>query len=65
MAFAGWMTAGAWLGRNVRALSPMLRDMPGASLGLAASLLAGGILVGLFAGAFGGISSGVSGTSER
>jgi cell division protein FtsX len=65
IAFAGWITAGAWMARQVRTLSPMLRDMPGATAGMAALLLLGGILVGLFAGAFGGISSGVSGSDER
>jgi cell division protein FtsX len=65
IAFVGWLTIGTWLARHIRALSPMLRDMPAASVMVALSLLAGGILVGLFAGALGGISSAVSGSEAR
>ncbi|MGK5084044.1 hypothetical protein WDW37_12170 [Bdellovibrionota bacterium FG-1] len=55
-AFAGWLLLGDSLAHHIRALSPLLRDLPGSSMGLALSLLVGGVLVGLFAGALGGVS---------
>lgn len=64
IAFSGWLTAGKWLGLHIRALSPMLRNMPQASAGLAAILLGAGILIGLFAGALGGIASSGSASAD-
>jgi cell division transport system permease protein len=58
VAAVAWIWAGTWMSQQLRALSPMLRDLPGASLGLAAALLGCGVLIGLFAGALGGISGG-------
>lgn len=56
IAGAGWMTAGVWLTRHIRHLSPLLRGMPVAAHGFGIFLLAAGVLVGLLAGLFGGFS---------
>lgn len=55
VALGSWMTAGTWLSRHIRALSPLLRDMPihGWQLGL--SLFATGALIGLMAGVLGSL----------
>jgi cell division protein FtsX len=63
IAFASWITAGAWLTSQVRALSPLLREMPQASVGFGAGLLGAGLLIGLFAGALGGLASGTDSAS--
>ncbi|MCM2278533.1 MAG: hypothetical protein NDJ89_10710 [Oligoflexia bacterium] len=56
LACMGWITGGAWLARNIRSLSPMLRDMPLFTGELAWLLLAAGGLIGIVAGIFGGIA---------
>ena len=56
-AFVGWLTAGRWLTQQIRALSPLLREMPPTSFGFAAALLFAGLMIGLFAGALGGVAS--------
>ena len=53
VAFIGWMGAGAWLARHVRALSPMLRDMPMTGASLALTLMFLGAMIGLLAGTAG------------
>ncbi|MCM2324281.1 MAG: hypothetical protein NDJ90_13575 [Oligoflexia bacterium] len=52
----GWLTAGAWLARHIRSLSPLLRDMPIPIAELAWMLLAAGGLIGIVAGVFGSIA---------
>lgn len=53
MACLGWMTAGGWLARHVRSLSPLLRDMPMLPVTFGFTLLAAGAAVGLLAGLLG------------
>jgi cell division protein FtsX len=53
IALIGWLTAGAWLVRQLHGLSPMLVSLPQPSATFAVALLLSGLLVGMFAGAVG------------
>ena len=46
IAAAGWMTAGTWLTRHVRALSPLLQDLPVLPGSVALTFIATGTLLG-------------------
>ena len=50
LAATGWISAGRWLVREIRNLSPLLLYMPSLSLAPALVLLAAGVLLGAFAG---------------
>jgi cell division protein FtsX len=57
IASLGWLSLGGTLALHVRSLSPVLRDLPRASGGLAFGIFFAGILIGLFAGALGSAAS--------
>jgi cell division protein FtsX len=65
VALLAWVTGGVWLAGQLRALSPMLRDLslPSANLGLA--LLFVGAALGVLAGALSRIPGGASSASAR
>lgn len=64
-----WFALGGWLSRNVKALSPMLRDLPMIESATSVQLLIAGAMIGLMAGVFGGFAgsafSNANGRSER
>ena len=59
LACVSWIIGGGWLAHEIRALSPMLREMPisgGETLAVAATLLVAGALIGIAAGLLGSSS---------
>jgi cell division protein FtsX len=64
VAFAGWSLAGGWLIAHVRALSPILLDLPAPGPGMAGALLLCGAAAGLLAGAVSGTRVSVRGESH-
>lgn len=57
VASISWLTLGTWLTRHVRTLSPLLREMPHASSGLAFALFVAALMIGAIAGFFGSVFS--------
>lgn len=64
IAFSGWLTAGIWLTRHVRALSPMLSALPMAGSQSALVLLFLGGSLGWLAGGFGSLGSATQSSSR-
>jgi cell division protein FtsX len=53
IALFGWIGGGSWLALQLRALSPMLREMPEPGWLVGAALLCAGAMIGVVAGALG------------
>jgi cell division protein FtsX len=64
LAGMGWLIAGKWFARHIRALSPMLKDMATLPLYFPLMLLAAGALLGLLAGLLGSAQTGVPGAAS-